>query len=203
MSALREEGYLKALALQALAPAVFSYQGEYGWSWTLVLVLGQVLNWQVLVRFQVCCLFISRWLASRCFEIWALCRNIWPWHIRTLKIAPCILELGVIGLETLEVGKLGLGHVSIILCSMETTGGGVAHLDTKVGYLQNPAYPQVTGAHCNTNRAKLKNWNDTPTQEDTGALMQMVQLVPATDSVCQLRWSIFAPKCAINIVQQG
>ena len=26
---------------------------------------------------------------------------------------------------------------------METTGGGVAHLDTKVGYLQNPAYPQV------------------------------------------------------------
>ena len=30
------------------------------------------------------------------------------------------------------------------LHSMETTGGGVAHLDTKVGYLQNPAYPQVT-----------------------------------------------------------
>ena len=24
-------------------------------------------------------------------------------------------------------------------------------------------------------------------QEDTGALMQMVQLVPATDSICQLR----------------
>ena len=70
-------------------------------------------------------------------------RNVWPWHIRTLKIAPCILELGVIGLETLEVGKLGLGDVPVILCSMKTTGGGVAHLDTKVGYLQNPAYPQV------------------------------------------------------------
>ena len=70
-------------------------------------------------------------------------RNIWPLHTRTLKIVPCILYLGVIGLETLEVGKLGLGHVSVILCSMETTGGGVAHLDTKVGYLQNPAYPQV------------------------------------------------------------
>ena len=67
------------------------------------------------------------------------------------------MELGVIGLETLEVGKLGLGDVPVILCSMKTTGGGVAHLDTKVGYLQNPAYPQVTGAHCNTNRAKLKN----------------------------------------------
>ena len=26
-------------------------------------------------------------------------------------------------------------------------------------------------------------------QEDTGALMQMVQLVPATDSICQLRSS--------------
>ena len=26
-------------------------------------------------------------------------------------------------------------------------------------------------------------------QEDTGALMQMVQLVPATDSICQLRWT--------------
>ena len=26
---------------------------------------------------------------------------------------------------------------------METTGGGVALLDSKVGYLQNPAYPQV------------------------------------------------------------
>ena len=28
-------------------------------------------------------------------------------------------------------------------------------------------------------------------QEDTGALMQMVQLVPATDSICQLRSPIF------------
>ena len=41
-----------------------------------------------------------------------------------------------------------MGDISIrlwrnILNSMETTGGGVAHLDTKVGYLQNPAYPQV------------------------------------------------------------
>ena len=60
-----------------------------------------------------------------------------------MEIAPCILELGVRGLDTLELGKLGLGRVSVILCSMETTGGGVAHLDTKVGYLQNPAYPQV------------------------------------------------------------
>ena len=82
-------------------------------------------------------------------------RNIWPWHTRTLKIVPCILDLGVIGLETLEVGKLGLGHVSVILCSMETTGGGVAHLDTKVGYLQNPAYPQVE--HVATQIGQSKN----------------------------------------------
>jgi len=59
----------------------------------------------------------------------------------------------------------GFGACCLFISSMKTTGGGVAHLDTKVGYLQNPAYPQ----------------------EDTGALMQMVQLVPATDSVCQLR----------------
>ena len=82
-------------------------------------------------------------------------RNIWPWHTRTLKIVPCILEFAVIGLETLEVGKLGLDDVSVILCSMKTTGSGVAHLDTKVGYLQNPAYPQVE--HIATQIGQSKN----------------------------------------------
>ena len=88
-------------------------------------------------------------------------RNIWPWHTRTLKIVPCILEFAVIGLETLEVGKLCLDDVSVILGSMETTGGGVAHLDTKVGYLQNPAYPQVEHIATQIGQSLKKNWNDT------------------------------------------
>ena len=71
--------------------------------------------------FGACCLFISR---SDSYKT-----SFW-----TLRKYVALIKMSLVD-QSIKVNQY--------FYSMETTGGGVAHLDSKVGYLQNPAYPQV------------------------------------------------------------
>ena len=78
--------------------------------------------------FGACCLFISR---SESYKT-----SFW-----TLRKYVALIKMSLVD-QSIKVNQY--------FYSMETTGGGVAHLDSKVGYLQNPAYPQVPEIQQNT-----------------------------------------------------